>query len=156
MSSALLERSAIGSTFPGGAPWQTAGVPAGSPAAANWCVVPRCEFRFEKCAGGLKVWCNCDDEVAAATLQNLCRMLSDGLCSCCCTCNGICVCQCNFTLGVCKCEYTKDGVCVTCTSGDKACAEILQQCCTCMQACCAANCACYLCFNNTPVCCGTC
>ena len=60
-------------------------IPAGSPATANWCVLPRCEVEFEKCTGGFKIHCRCEDEVACGTLQNLCRMLCDGLCSCCCT-----------------------------------------------------------------------
>lgn len=156
MTSALLERGSIGASLPATGSWQPGGVPAGSPAAASWCVLPRCEIRFEKCAGGCKIYCSCDDETARATLQNLCRMLSDGMCSCSCACNGITVCQCNFTLGLCKCEFTKDGVCISCTSGDKKCCEMIQQCCDCLQCCCEAGCTCYVCYNNTPVCCGTC
>ena len=86
------------------------------PQSANWCVLPRCTVEFEKTSNGCKIHCRCDDEVARGTLQNLCRMLADGLCSCCCTCNGIPCCQCNFTVGICKCEYTKDGCCISCTS----------------------------------------
>ena len=96
--------------------WQPGSIPAGSPATANWCVLPRCTVEFEKTTNGCKIHCRCDDEVARGTLQNLCRMLADGLCSCCCTCNGIPCCQCNFTVGICKCEYTKDGCCISCTS----------------------------------------
>jgi hypothetical protein len=106
-TSILLERS-----VPGIAPLSgpsTGWHPTGSPAAASWCVVPRCRLEFKKCTGGFKINCHCDDEVACGTLQNLCRMLSDGLCSCCCTCNGIAVCQCSLTMGICKCEMTKDG-----------------------------------------------
>ena len=33
--------------------------------------------------------------------------------------NGMMVCCCNLTMGMCKCEMTKDGVCITCTSGDQ-------------------------------------
>ena len=99
-SSVVLERgSSAVAPFSGGTPgWQPGTVPAGSPAAANWCVLPRCEVEFEKCTGGFKIHCRCDDEVACGTLQNLCRMLCDGLCSCYCTCNGICCCQCNLTV----------------------------------------------------------
>ena len=32
--------------------------------------------------------------------------------------NGMMVCCCNLTMGMCKCEMTEDGVCITCTSGD--------------------------------------
>ena len=58
--------------------------------------------------------------------------------------------------GNCKCEYTKDGCCISCTSGDKACCAMIQECCDCLQQCCESGCCCYICFNNTPVCCGTC
>jgi hypothetical protein len=156
-SSALLERgSSAVAPFSGSVPGIQAGsIPAGSPATANWCVLPRCTIEFEKTASGCKIHCRCDDEVARGTLQNLCRMLADGLCSCCCTLNGIPCCQCNFTVGICKCEYTKDGCCISCTSGDKACAAMIQACCNCLSTCCESGCACYICFNNTPVCCGT-
>jgi hypothetical protein len=156
-TSVLLERSsAAAAPFTGPVPgWNAGAFPGGAPAAAQWCVLPRCKIEFEKCSGGFKIHCKCDDEVACGTLQNLCRMLSDGLCSCCCTLNGIPVCQCSLSIGICKCEYTKDGCCVTCLSGDKACCAMLQACCDCLACCCKSGCCCYVCFNNTPVCCGT-
>ena len=85
-SSVLLERgSSAVAPFSGATPgWQAGPIPAGSPAAANWCVLPRCAVEFEKCTGGFKIHCRCEDEVACGTLQNLCRMLCDGLCSCYC------------------------------------------------------------------------
>ena len=147
MSSAILERAPIGATGFG-----TSGLGASapsSPGTGNWCVVPRCTIKVEKCQGGLKLKCHCDDEVSAATLQNLCKMLGDGLCSCCCTLNGISICQCNLACGICTCEVTKDGVCITCKSGDKAC-------CDCLSGCLDAGCCCYVSFHNTPVCCGSC
>lgn len=151
-ASVMLERSS-----PAVAPFgQTGGMPAGAPASANWCVLPRCEMTFEKCTGGFKIYCRCDDEVSCGTLQNLCRMLCDGMCSCSCTCNGIQVCQCNLTMGHCTCEYTKDGVCIQCVSGDQKCCAMLQACCDCLEACCQSGCCCYLSFNGTPVCCGSC
>jgi hypothetical protein len=33
---------------------------------------------------------------------------------------------------------------------------MLQSCCECLAHCLKAGCCCYVCFNNTPVCCGTC
>jgi hypothetical protein len=33
---------------------------------------------------------------------------------------------------------------------------MIQKCCECLQACCDNGCCCYVCFNGTPVCCGTC
>jgi hypothetical protein len=132
-----------------------AGLSTGAPA-ASWCVVPRCTMKVEKCTGGLKIHCSCDDDVSCATLQNLCKTLAGGLCSCCATLNGLMVCQCNLTCGICKCECTKDGCCISCTSGDKACAAILQSCCETLECCLKSGCCCYCCFNNTPICCGTC
>ena len=122
-SSTLLERgsSAVAPFSNPSQGFQAGTLPSGSPASANWCVLPRCTVEFEKTSNGCKIHCRCDDEVARGTLQNLCRMLADGLCSCCCTCNGIPCCQCNFTVGICKCEYTKDGCTISCISGDKAC-----------------------------------
>jgi hypothetical protein len=156
-SSVLLERGASAvAPFSGTATgWQPGAIPAGSPATANWCVLPRCSVEFEKCTGGFKIRCRCEDEVATGTLQNLCRMLSDGLCSCSCCQNGICICQCNFAFGNCKCEYTKDGCTISCTSGDKAFSASLQACCEALSTCCESGCCCYISFNNTPICCGT-
>jgi hypothetical protein len=132
-----------------------AGFTAGAPA-AGWCVVPRCTMKIEKCTGGFKIHCHCEDDVACHTLHHLCDALAGGLCSCCCTLNGLCVCQCNLTCGICKCENTKDGCTITCTSGDKSCCAILQSCCATLQCCLEQGCCCYVCFNNTPCCCGTC
>ena len=69
--------------------------------------------------------------------------------------NGICVCQCNLAMGICTVECTKDGVCITCKSGDKACCEMVQACCDCLAKCLDSGCCCYVSFHNTPVCCGT-
>jgi hypothetical protein len=113
-------------------------------------------MKVEKCTGGFKIHCHCPDEVASHTLHHLCDALAGGLCSCCCTLNGLCVCQCNLTCGICKCENTKDGCTITCTSGDKACCAILQSCCASLHTCLEQGCCCYVCFNNTPCCCGTC
>ena len=147
---ATLERSLGTSVFSGMSSAATAS-PAG-----NAVVVPRCTMRVEKCAGGAKIFCECDDELACATLQNLCKSLCDGLCSVTCLKNGMCLCQCNFALCHCSCEFTAEGVCLTCSSGDAACCQICQSCCECLAECLAAGCQCCLCFNGTPVCCGSC
>ena len=156
MTSALLTERPGSGAWSGAPAWQPNAGATAAPAAANYCVLPRCELEFEKCSGGFKIQCKCDDDVATATFQNLCRMLSDGLCSCCCTWNGIQICQCNLACGLCKCEYTKDGCTISCTSGDKKCCEILQACCDCLSCCCEAGGCCYISFGNTPVCCGKC
>lgn len=124
--------------------------------APNMVMVPRCAMRMEKCAGGMRITCTCDDAAACAMMQNLCQAMAGGMVSVCCTLNGMTVCCCNLTCGLCKCEMTKDGCVVTCTSGDKACEAMIQGCCDCLTACMAAGCACCLMMGGTPVCCCTC
>jgi hypothetical protein len=159
MSSAMMmERTGMG--LPGMAPpgmgASTLGAPAGIQAGASWLMVPRCTFKVETTKTGMRIACSCDDKVACSTLQNLCTMLAGGMCSCTAMMNGMLVYTCNFTMGLCSCESTKDGVSVTCTSGDARCAEMIQACCNCLAALLKAGCTCCLMMNNTPVCCGTC
>jgi hypothetical protein len=117
-------------------------------------MVPRCSFKFEKCTGGFKVTCSCEDKVACSMVQNLCTMLAGGMCSCCCLYNGMTVYYCNFTMGMCRCEATDNGVCFTCTSGDQQCCQMIQACCDCLSTMTDAGCTCCFYMNNTPVCCG--
>ena len=124
-----------------------------APTGMNCVMVPRCDIKFEKCTDGMKIMCSCDDKMAAGTLQNLCMAMAGGMCSCCCMMNGMMVCCCNLTMGMCKCEMTKDGVCITCTSGDKECCKMIQACCDSLSAMCDAGCMCYVMMNNMPVCC---
>jgi hypothetical protein len=133
----------------------TMGTPTAMPAGTNWLVVPRCTFKVEKCTGGFKVTCSCEDKAACGMVQNLCTMLAGGMCSCCVMLNGMTVCCYNFTMGMCRYENTPDGVCMTCTSGDPSCGAMLQACCDCL--CCLMDSGCTCCFlvNNTPICCGT-
>jgi len=126
----------------------------GMPAGMNMMMVPRCTLKFEKCTGGMKINCTCDDKMACSMMQNLCTMLAGGMCSCCMMMNGMMVCGCNLTMGMCKCEMTDKGVCVTCTSGDAKCCEMIQACCDCMSTMLKAGCTCCVMMNNTPVCCG--
>jgi hypothetical protein len=76
------------------------------------------------------------------------------MCSCYCSLNGVTVCSCNLTMGLCRCDITDTGICVTCTSGDQKCCEMIQCCCDCLACTCAAGCTCCFLMNNTPVCCG--
>jgi hypothetical protein len=62
---------------------------------------------------------------------------------------------CNFTMGMCKYDMTDAGVCVTCTSGDPHCSEMIQACCDCLACMLECGCTCCLFVNSTPVCCGT-
>ena len=39
------------------------------------CMVPRCTMKMEKCQGGMKMTCVCEDEMSAATMQNMCKMM---------------------------------------------------------------------------------
>jgi hypothetical protein len=156
-ASSLLESAAAVCTPQYGqqTPWQQSPTPTGVPTFTSWNVVPRCTIQFEKTQDGCKIRCKCDDEVACGALQNLCRMLCQGQCTCCCCQNGVCVCQCSFAFAHCKCENTKDGCCISCTSGDKECCDQIQACCACLEKC-KNGCCCYVCFNGTPVCCGVC
>jgi hypothetical protein len=151
-STVMMERTSTGMhTMPG----VSAGVPTVSPATSNWLMVPRCTFKFEKCQGGVKIHCVCDDPMARSMMQNLCTALMGGTWGCYCTLNGMMVSCCNLTMGLCKCELTSDGCCVTCTSGDQKCCEMIQSCCDCLSTLCSSGCSCCLLLNNTPVCCGT-
>jgi hypothetical protein len=157
-STMMMERTGMG--MPGlgasglGAP--TMGTPATGPTSTNWLMVPRCTLKLEKCTGGMKINCLCDDKLAASMVQNLCTMLAGGMCSCCAMLNGMTICCCNFTMGICKCEMTDKGVCITCTSGDPKCGEMIQACCDCLSCMLKDGCTCCVMMNNTPVCCGCC
>jgi len=150
-STMMVDRTAVGVQGVSGMP--TTGVPT-TGVTSNWLMVPRCTYKFEKCPGGMKVTCVCDDPTAKSMMQNLCTALMGGMCSICCTMNGVTVCTCNLTMGMCKCEITSDGCCITCTSGDKACCEMIQSCCDCLSCCCNCGCTCCVMINGTPVCCG--
>ncbi len=39
------------------------------PAGMNMMMVPRCTITMEKCAGGMKVTCTCDNAMSAGVLQ---------------------------------------------------------------------------------------
>jgi hypothetical protein len=159
MSNAMMmERTGLGmpGVAPSGMGMPGMSTPSAMPSGTNWMMVPRCTMKMEKCAGGMKITCACEDKMAASMLQNLCTMLAGGMCTCCCMMNGMMVCCCNLTMGMCKCEMTKDGVCMTCTSGDAKCCEMIQACCDCLATMMKDGCTCCMMLNNTPVCCGCC
>ena len=66
--------------------------------------------------------------------------------------NGMVVCTCNMIMGMCKCEMTEDGCCFTCTSGDKACCDMIQAMCASMMSMMKGGCTCCMMMNNMPVC----
>src|SRR3954471_5764412 len=135
-STMMLERTGMG--LPGvgvGVGGTAVGAPTMAPTGPGYVMVPRCTLKYEKCQGGMKITCVCDDKMACSMVQNLCTMLTGGLCSCCCTLNGVTCCVCNFTMGVCRFEMTENGFCMTCTSGDQQCCEMIQACCECISCC---------------------
>ena len=81
----------------------------GSMPSTNWMMVPRCTFKMEKCTGGMKITCTCDDPMAASMMQQLCSAMAGGMWSCCMVMNGTVVCCCNLTMGMCKCEMSDKG-----------------------------------------------
>ena len=152
----MLDKSMMGSMgMTPGASMPAAGMPGMMPGMSQMCVVPKCEIKIEKCTGGMKIMCSCEDEMSAATLQNMCKMMASGMCSLCCMMNGMMMCQCNLAMCKCVCTNTEEGVCITCTSGDKDCAKMCQACCECTMACMQAGCMCCVCFGGMPCCCGT-
>jgi hypothetical protein len=155
-STMMMERTGMGMPGMGmpamGTP--AMGSPTGVGAASSYLMVPRCQLKFEKCQGGLKIHCVCDDKMACSMMQNLCTMLAGGMCSCCCMMNGMMVCTCNLTMGLCRCEMTEQGVTITCTSGDTKCCDMIQACCDCLSTMLTAGGTCCVLMNNTPIACG--
>jgi hypothetical protein len=153
----MMERTGTGVPgvgYPGyGTP--TVGTPTVTPTGTNWMMVPRCTFKVEKCTGGFKMTCICDDKMASSMVQNLCTMLAGGMCSCCCMLNGMTCCYYNFTVGMCRFEMTDSGFCMTCTTGDTSCCQMIQSYCDCLTCCMDCGCTCCFMINSTPVCCGS-
>ncbi len=157
-STMMMERT--GMSVPGmGVPGMGTPVVGGQvtvPTTPNYLMVPRCTYKFETCQGGCKIYCVCDDKTACSMMQNLCSMLTGGVCSCCVYYNGMPVCTYNFTMGMCTCETTEQGVCFTCTSGDTKCCEMIQAYCQCLSTMVKDGCHCCFYMCNTPVCYGCC
>jgi hypothetical protein len=155
-STMMMERTGMGVPGMGFPSYGTPAVggPTTMATGTNYMMVPRCTFKVEKCTGGMKMTCVCDDKMACSMVQNLCTMLAGGMCSCCCMMNGMTCCYVNFTCGMCRFEMTDSGFCMTCTSGDQRCCEMIQACCDCLSCCMDCGCTCCLMMNNTPVCYG--
>src|SRR3984957_326178 len=127
----------------------------GSPSMSG--MVPQCMMKMEKCAGGMKMICTCEDKTSAMMMQNLCNMMAGGMCSCCMMMNGMCCCCCNMgMMGMCKMEMTAMGCTMTCTSGDKNCEKMIQACCDCMNAMMMPGMTCCMMMNGMPMCCCMC
>lgn len=121
---------------------------------ASKCTV--CEIRIEECKDGCKIYCTCDDMAACKALQNLCRTLDGGVCCVKCTCDSEPCCECCFAGCECSCEMMADGVCICCTTSDKACQKMVEAMCRSLCACRECGCECTVCINDKPVCCCEC
>jgi hypothetical protein len=121
----------------------------------NMMMVPRCTMKMEMCSDGMKMMCMSDDAMAVGMLQNLCDMMAGSMMSCCMMNNGMMMACFNMTMGMCKAEMMKNGVCITCTSGDAMCCKMIQECCTCMMSMMKNGCSNCVCLNNMTVCCCT-
>src|SRR4051794_39619904 len=84
MNAMMMERMGMGMGMPG---TQMPGMSSGT-MPANWMMVPRCTYKFEKVQGGMKITCVCDDKMACSMMQNLATTLAGGMCSCCMMMNG--------------------------------------------------------------------
>ena len=84
-STMMMERTGMGMPGMGvaGMGVPTMGGPAMTPASSGYVMVPRCTIKMEKCTGGMKITCICDDPMACSMMQNLCTMLAGGMCRCC-------------------------------------------------------------------------
>ena len=71
MSTMMLDRAMLtGAMGMGGSmPMGQMGAMAGMMPAMGACMIPRCTLKMEKCEGGMKIHCVCDDEMSAAMLQ---------------------------------------------------------------------------------------
>ncbi len=50
-------------------------------------MIPRCTMKIEKCPGGMKMTCMCDDKTAAMMMPGMtCCMMMNGMPVCCCVC----------------------------------------------------------------------
>ena len=119
-------------------------------------MMPRCTMKMEKCKGGVKITCTCDDKTSAAMLHQLCMSMTGSMFGCCIVMNGAMICCCNLTMGMCKMEMTEMGMCMMCTSGDAMCEKMIQTCCDCMMAMMMPGCLCCMMMGGVPVCCHHC
>src|SRR6476661_3681756 len=110
MTMLMLDKGMMGAA---GSSMQAGPMPTAVPMGMQMCMVPRCTMKMEKCKGGMKMTCTCEDEIAATTLQNMCKMMAGSMCSCCCMMNGMMMCQCNMCMCKCECADVKMGVSFT-------------------------------------------
>ena len=116
--------------------------------------LPRCEMRVERCDGGCKIYCSCDDAEDRRALQAAGEKMAGKLCSVSCSLHGEPICHCTFNCCDCTCECTRtaEGMCLTCVSCDPACCEMVQAICDCIARCQECGCDCMLHCGETPIC----
>jgi hypothetical protein len=136
-------------TLPGMAPPQS-GMSAAKPATL---MVPRCTFEVEKCKGGMKVTCSCDDKVAFGMLATLCLMLQGGTAGFYGLLNGMTLYYFQV-LGSGKYEQGDGWVCFTFTSTEPGGIRMLQDTCDHLLSLLRSGLTCWLTMNNTAVCAG--
>ena len=120
-------------------------------------MAPRCTMKMEKCAGGMKIMCMCEDKTSAEMMKNLCMMTQGGMMSCCMMMNGMMCCCCNLgVMGMCKMEMMEMGCMMSCMSGDKGCEKMIQACCDCMNSMMMLGMSCCMMMNGMPICCCVC
>jgi hypothetical protein len=139
-----------------GSPMTYPTVPTMMSALPNMMMVPRGTIKVEKCTNGVKIHCCCSDSVAVSMVQNLCLMQQGQMVGCCVMMNGQNVCSINMCCCVCTVEKTADGVCISCTTGDATCCQVVQACAECCVTCCVTGCVCCVTMGGMPVCCGPC
>ncbi|MBV8314413.1 MAG: hypothetical protein JOZ53_05705, partial [Planctomycetaceae bacterium] len=101
MTSMMMERMGMGTAGMGmGMGMGTMGAPTMMPPGMNMMMIPRCTMKMEKCDGGMKITCTCEDKVSCTMMQNLCTMMAGGMCTCCMMMNGMMVCCCNLMMGM--------------------------------------------------------
>ena len=115
-----------------------------------------CQITFEKCENGCRIICRCDDAARCDDLQCLCDAISGCNCSCCCVRGENQICIFNMCSDDCTIENTDEGCCITCTSADAVCCEMLQASCDCLNCCCENGCCCYIYFGEKCCCFGGC
>jgi hypothetical protein len=119
---------------------------------AATCELPCCTIRMEECRGGCKIYCTTDDEAACTMLQELCNTLEGSACCIRCMRDGEMCCECRFDCCDCTCQPLMNGVCLYCSTGDKAHMEMVQAMCKCLCCCCETGCECVVCLGTTSIC----
>src|SRR5580692_3077927 len=75
MTTATMKPMSAGMMMPG----MGSAMPSTAPAMTG-IMIPRCTIKMEKCTGGMKITCVCEDKMACSMLQNLCSMMAGSRC----------------------------------------------------------------------------